>query len=70
MTTPLYVFDLEETLMDGNSAMIWNEFLVEKGLVNDPSFLNEERRLMTLYVQGILNEEEFQSKKKDLLDKM
>ncbi|MCZ8503042.1 hypothetical protein O9853_22855 [Vibrio lentus] len=43
MTTPLYVFDLDETLMDGDSAMIWNEFLVEKGLVNDPSFLNEER---------------------------
>ncbi|MEZ8062087.1 HAD-IB family hydrolase, partial [Vibrio kanaloae] len=56
MTTPLYVFDLDETLMDGNSAMIWNEFLVEKGLANEPSFLNEERRLMTLYVQGILNE--------------
>lgn len=59
MTTPLYVLDLEEALMDGNSAMIWNEFLVEKGLVNDPSFLNEERRLMTLYVQGILNEEAY-----------
>lgn len=59
MTTPLYVFDLEETLMDGNSAMIWSEFLVEKGLVNDPSFLNEERRLMALYVQGILNEEAY-----------
>lgn len=59
MTTPLYVFDLDETLMDGDSAMIWNEFLVEKGLVNDPGFLNEERRLMTLYVQGILNEEAY-----------
>lgn len=57
MTTPLYVFDLDETLMDGNSAMIWNEFLVEKGLANEPSFLNEERRLMTLYVQGSLNED-------------
>ncbi|WP_241908820.1 hypothetical protein [Vibrio kanaloae] len=59
MTTPLYVFDLDETLMDGNSAMIWNEFLVEKGLANEPSFLNEERRLMTLYVQGILNEDAY-----------
>ncbi|WP_373952811.1 HAD-IB family hydrolase [Vibrio pomeroyi] len=59
MTTPLYVFDLDETLMDGNSAMIWNEFLVEKGLANEPSFLNEERRLMTLYVQGILNEDTY-----------
>ncbi|CAH7085982.1 Phosphoserine phosphatase [Vibrio chagasii] len=57
MTTPLYVFDLDEALMDGNSAMIWNEFLVEKGLANEPSFLNEERRLMTLYVQGILDED-------------
>ncbi|MCW1890550.1 HAD-IB family hydrolase [Vibrio chagasii] len=32
--------------------------MVEKGLANEPSFLDEERRkLMTLYVQGILDED-------------
>ena len=33
MTKPLYVFDLDETLIKADSAMIWNEFLVEKGIV-------------------------------------
>ncbi|MBW3695603.1 HAD family hydrolase [Vibrio sp. T187] len=59
MTTPLYVFDLDETLLDGDSAMIWNEFLVEKGLVSDPNFLEEDKRLMELYAQGSLEMEEY-----------
>ncbi len=49
--TTLYVFDL-----DGNTHGWWQRHDLERifdweGLVNDPSFLNEERRLMTLYVQ-------------------
>ena len=49
MTKPLYVFDLDETLIKADSAMIWNEFLVEKGIVDDASFLTEDQRLMALY---------------------
>ena len=56
MTTPLYIFDLDETLLDGDSAMIWNEFLVEKGLVDSPDFLAEDKRLMALYAQGELDQ--------------
>lgn len=59
MTTPLYIFDLDETLLDGDSAMIWNEFLVEKGLVDSPDFLVEDKRLMALYAQGELDMEEY-----------
>jgi len=59
MTTPLYVFDLDETLINGDCAMIWNEFLAEKGVATAPDFLNEDRRLMSLYAQGQMDMEDY-----------
>lgn len=59
MSKPLYVFDLDETLINGDCAMIWNEFLVEKGLVSDPNFIQEDERLMALYAQGTLSMEAY-----------
>ncbi|MGF1753140.1 HAD-IB family hydrolase [Vibrio makurazakiensis] len=59
MITPLYVFDLDETLLDGDSTMIWNEFLVEKGLACEQTFVEEDKRLMALYSQGNLGMEEY-----------
>ncbi|PFG58330.1 HAD superfamily hydrolase (TIGR01490 family) [Vibrio sp. ES.051] len=52
MSKPLYVFDLDETLIKADCSMIWNEFLVEKGIVTDRNFIEEDRRLMNLYVEG------------------
>lgn len=49
MSKPLYVFDMDETLVNGDAAMLWNAFLVEKGIVSDPSFIDEDQRLMGLY---------------------
>ncbi|MFN3016125.1 HAD family hydrolase [Vibrio coralliilyticus] len=59
MTKPLYVFDLDETLIKADSAMIWNEFLVEKGIVDDANFLTEDQRLMALYSQGRLDMDDY-----------
>ncbi|MEZ8990325.1 HAD family hydrolase [Vibrio breoganii] len=59
MAKPLYVFDMDETLINGDCAMIWNEFLLEKGVVQDPSFLAEDQRLMELYSQGKLDMDEY-----------
>ncbi|USD35013.1 MULTISPECIES: HAD family hydrolase [Vibrio] len=59
MSQPLYVFDLDETLINADSAMLWNEFLVEKGIVNDANFLAEDQRLMQLYAQGQLNMDDY-----------
>ncbi|NOI57953.1 HAD family hydrolase [Vibrio coralliilyticus] len=59
MTKPLYVFDLDETLIKADSAMIWNEFLVEKGIVDDASFLTEDQRLMALYSQVKLDMDDY-----------
>lgn len=52
MSSPLYVFDLDETLIQGDCAMIWNAFLVDKGIATSADFIAEDRRLMALYAQG------------------
>ncbi|MFM2590595.1 HAD family hydrolase [Vibrio sp. TBV020] len=59
MSKPLYVFDMDETLIDADCAMIWNEFLVEKGIATSPSFIEEDQRLMALYAKGELNMEDY-----------
>ena len=59
MSKPLYVFDMDETLVNGDAAMMWNEFLVEKGIASDASFLEEDQRLMGLYTQGKLDMEDY-----------
>lgn len=59
MSKPLYVFDMDETLVNGDAAMMWNEFLVEKGIASDASFVREDQRLMGLYTQGKLDMEDY-----------
>ncbi|MGR5556049.1 HAD family hydrolase [Vibrio fortis] len=59
MSKPLYVFDMDETLVNGDAAMMWNEFLVEKGITSDASFVEEDQRLMGLYTQGKLDMEDY-----------
>ncbi|MUL10700.1 HAD family hydrolase [Aliivibrio fischeri] len=59
MTHPLYIFDLDETLINGDCAMIWNEFLVDKGIVTTPDFLEEDKRLMALYSRGLMDMEDY-----------
>ncbi|EHU5195717.1 TPA: HAD family hydrolase [Vibrio vulnificus] len=59
MPSPLYVFDLDETLIQGDCAMIWNAFLVDKGIATSPDFIAEDRRLMALYAQGKMDMEDY-----------
>ena len=59
MSKPLYVFDMDETLVNADAAMLWNEFLVEKGIASDASFIKEDQRLMGLYSQGKLDMEDY-----------
>ncbi|MCG6201828.1 HAD family hydrolase [Psychromonas antarctica] len=55
MKQSLTIFDLDETLIAGDSALIWSEFLVQEGVITDPKFLQEDRRLMNLYALGELD---------------
>ena len=59
MSKPLYVFDLDETLINADCAMIWNEFMVEKGIATAPNFIEEDKRLMGLYAEGKMNMEDY-----------
>ena len=59
MTSPLYVFDLDETLIAADSGVLWNQFMLEKGLVTDPSFLQQDAYLMQQYAQGELDIDEY-----------
>lgn len=61
MSKPLYVFDLDETLIDADSCKLWNAFLVEKSIVVDDTFLIEDKRLLSLYAQGKMDMEEYLS---------
>ena len=59
MSKPLYVFDMDDTLIKGDCAMIWNEFLVKKGIATQTNFLAEDKRLMGLYAEGIMDMEDY-----------
>ncbi|BDR15280.1 HAD family hydrolase [Vibrio sp. STUT-A11] len=59
MSKPLYVFDMDETLINADCAMIWNAFLVEKGIATEPNFIEEDRRLMKLYAEGKMDMEDY-----------
>ncbi|WMC11214.1 HAD-IB family hydrolase [Oceanimonas pelagia] len=50
----LAIFDLDETLIAGDSATLWLAFLAERGLISD-ALLKEERRLMEDYYAGTLD---------------
>ena len=45
----LYIFDLDETLLNGDSGMLWHQFLVKRGIIRQANFLQEDVRLMALY---------------------
>ncbi|MGI2879907.1 HAD family hydrolase [Vibrio furnissii] len=59
MSQPLYVFDMDDTLIDGDCAMIWNEFLVDQGIATDTDFLAQDRHLMSLYARGEMDMEDY-----------
>ena len=59
MAKPLYVFDMDETLINADCAMIWNQFMVEKGIATEPDFLEQDKRLMALYAKGEMDMEDY-----------
>lgn len=59
MSQPLYVFDMDDTLIDGDCSMLWNQYLVEKGIVAIPDFLETDKKLMGLYSIGKMDMEEY-----------
>lgn len=52
---PLAIFDLDNTLLDGDSDYLWGRFLVEKGRVDGDVYERENNRFYTDYKEGRLD---------------
>lgn len=50
----LNVFDLDKTLIDGDSYDLWHEYLLENGIL-DESFIAENNKMIELYNKGKLD---------------
>lgn len=55
----LAIFDLDNTLLDGDSDYLWGRFLVENGRVDGPTYDRENRRYYEDYKAGRLDIIEF-----------
>lgn len=53
--TPLAVFDLDNTLLAGDSDYLWGQFLVDRGIVDGESYERENRRFYEEYKAGTLD---------------
>ena len=55
----LALFDLDNTLLAGDSDYLWGQFLVEKGIVDGEYYEKENQRFYDQYLEGSLNIMEF-----------
>jgi len=55
----LAIFDLDNTLLRGDSDHVWGEFLVEQGAVDRARFASENDRYYAAYLAGTLDIYEF-----------
>lgn len=55
----LALFDLDNTLLDGDSDYLWGCFLVEHGIVDGERYEKENRRFYDQYLDGSLDIHEF-----------
>lgn len=55
----LAIFDLDNTLLRGDSDHIWGEYLVEQGAVDRARFASENNRYYAAYLAGTLDIYEF-----------
>ena len=55
----LAIFDLDNTLLRGDSDHVWGEFLIEQGAVDRAHFASENNRYYAAYLAGTLDIHEF-----------
>lgn len=51
----LAIFDLDDTLIAGDSDALWGEFAVKKGLVTDPDYEQKNHEFHQKYLRGELD---------------
>lgn len=57
----LALFDLDNTLLAGDSDYLWGEFLTEQGIVDKAAYQRENQRFYEEYKRGTLDIHEFQA---------
>jgi HAD superfamily hydrolase (TIGR01490 family) len=55
----LAIFDLDNTLLAGDSDYLWGQFLVEAGIVDAEYYERENQRFYRAYLDGSLDMEEY-----------
>lgn len=55
----LAIFDLDHTLLDGDSDYLWGRFLVENGVVDGDAYARENQRYYEEYSAGTLDIHEY-----------
>ncbi|HHL1477639.1 TPA: HAD family hydrolase [Klebsiella pneumoniae] len=55
MGNTLTIFDLDNTLIQGDSSTVWSQFMVREGLAMQKGYLAREARLMADYDRGEMN---------------
>ncbi|MGA4637057.1 HAD family hydrolase [Pseudomonas solani] len=55
----LAIFDLDDTLIDGDCASLWSEHMAAIGWVDGESFVKKDHELMALYAEGKLAMEDY-----------
>ncbi len=55
----LAIFDLDNTLLSGDSDYLWGQFLVEAGIVDAEYYERENQRFYNAYLEGSLDIEEY-----------
>ncbi|YCH20278.1 HAD-IB family hydrolase [Pseudomonas sp. D1-3] len=55
----LAIFDLDETLINGDCASLWSEHMATLGWVDGESFIAKDHQLMALYAEGKLAMEDY-----------
>ncbi len=58
-TVALAIFDLDNTLLAGDSDYLWGEFLCDRGIVDGDHYQQKNREFYTAYQQGTMNILEF-----------
>jgi HAD superfamily hydrolase (TIGR01490 family) len=59
LNKPLAIFDLDNTLLAGDSDYLWGRFLIEQGLVDGAYYERENQRYYEEYTRGTLDIFEF-----------
>jgi len=55
----LAIFDLDNTLLSGDSDYLWGQYLIERGFVDGPQYAKKNQRYYEAYKAGSLDIREF-----------